>query len=68
MKPICFPSTYVSYSVAQALTACFGQFIVYQPLAWENTGTNAPLGWKGESRGHPGACGRRSQRACRNGE
>ena len=33
MKPICFPSTYVSESVAQALTACFGQFIVYQPLA-----------------------------------
>jgi hypothetical protein len=33
MKPICFPSTYVSDSVAQALTACFGQFIVYQPLA-----------------------------------
>ena len=35
MKPICFPSTYVSDSVAQALTACFGQFIVYQPLAGE---------------------------------
>jgi hypothetical protein len=33
MKPICFPSTCVSDSVAQALTACFGQFIVYQPLA-----------------------------------
>ena len=33
MKPICFPSTYVSDSVAQALTACFGKFIVYQPLA-----------------------------------
>ena len=33
MKPICFPSTYVSDSVAQALTACFGQFIVYQPLS-----------------------------------
>jgi hypothetical protein len=33
MKPICFPSTYVSDSVAQALTACFGQFFVYQPLA-----------------------------------
>jgi len=33
MKPIFFPSTYVSDSVAQALTACFGQFIVYQPLA-----------------------------------
>ena len=33
MKPICFPATYVSDSVAQALTACFGQFIVYQPLA-----------------------------------
>jgi len=33
MKPIFFPSTYVPDSVAQALTACFGQFIVYQPLA-----------------------------------
>jgi len=33
MKPIFFPSTYVSDSIAQALTACFGQFIVYQPLA-----------------------------------
>jgi len=33
MKPICFPFTYVSDSVAQALTACFGPFIVYQPLA-----------------------------------
>ena len=33
MKPIFFPFTYVSDSVAQALTACFGQFIVYQPLA-----------------------------------
>jgi hypothetical protein len=33
MKPIYFPSTYVSDSVAQALTACFGQFIVYQPLS-----------------------------------
>jgi len=33
MKPICFPSTYVFDSVARALTACFGQFIVYQPLA-----------------------------------
>ena len=32
MKPICFPSTYVSDSVAQALTACFGPFTVYQPL------------------------------------
>jgi len=33
MKPICFPYTYIPDSVAQALTACFGQFIVYQPLA-----------------------------------
>ena len=33
MKPICFPFTYVSDSVGQALTACFGQFVVYQPLA-----------------------------------
>jgi hypothetical protein len=33
MKPICFPHTYIPDSVAQALTACFGQFIVYQPLA-----------------------------------
>ena len=35
MKPICFPSTYVCDCVAKALTACFGQFIVYQPLAGE---------------------------------
>ena len=33
MKPIYFPSTYVSDSVAQALNTCFGQFIVYQPLS-----------------------------------
>jgi len=33
MKPICFPSTCISDIVAQALAACFGQFIVYQPLA-----------------------------------
>jgi hypothetical protein len=33
MKPIFFPSTCVSDSVAQALAACFGQFIAYQPLA-----------------------------------
>lgn len=33
MKPIYFPFTYVSDSVAQALAACFGQFIVYQPLS-----------------------------------
>ncbi len=32
MKPILFPATYAPDSVAQALTACFGQFIVYQPL------------------------------------
>jgi hypothetical protein len=32
MKPIFFPATYVPDSVALALTACFGQFIVYQPL------------------------------------
>ena len=33
MKPIYFPSTCISDIVAQALAACFGQFIVYQPLA-----------------------------------
>jgi hypothetical protein len=32
MKPIYFPFTYVADSVAQALAACFGEFIVYQPL------------------------------------
>jgi hypothetical protein len=32
MKPIYFPFTYVADSVAQALAACFGKFIVYQPL------------------------------------
>jgi hypothetical protein len=33
MKPIYFPYTYISSPVAEALAACFGQFIVYQPLA-----------------------------------
>ena len=33
MKPIYFPFTYVSDPVAESLSACFGQFIVYQPLA-----------------------------------
>ena len=33
MKPVYFPFTYVTDPVAQALAACFGQFIVYQPLA-----------------------------------
>lgn len=32
MKPIYFPFTHVSDSVAAALTACFGQFAVYRPL------------------------------------
>jgi hypothetical protein len=32
MKPIYFPFTHVSDSVAVALTACFGQFVVYRPL------------------------------------
>ena len=32
MKPIYFPFTYVSDSVAESLSACFGQFIVYRPL------------------------------------
>lgn len=32
MKPTYFPFTYVADSVAQALAACFGEFIVYQPL------------------------------------
>jgi len=31
MKPIYFPFTYVSDSVAEAVAACFGQFIIYQP-------------------------------------
>jgi len=35
MKPICFPFTYVSDSVVKALATCFGQFIVYRPLAGE---------------------------------
>lgn len=35
MKPICFPFTYVSDPVVQALATCFGQFIVYRPLAGE---------------------------------
>ena len=33
MKPISFPSTYISNPIARALIACFGPFIVYQPLA-----------------------------------
>lgn len=32
MIPIYFPFTYVSDPVAEALSACFGQFIVYRPL------------------------------------
>ena len=32
MKPIYFPFTYVSDRVAEAISACFGQFIVYRPL------------------------------------
>jgi hypothetical protein len=32
MKPIYFPFTSVSDPVAEALSACFGQFIVYRPL------------------------------------
>ncbi len=31
MKPICFPFTYISKPVAEALYACFGKTIVYQP-------------------------------------
>ena len=47
MKPIYFPFTYAADNVAEALAACFGQFIVYQPLnhnvpeemqAWVNQG------------------------------
>ena len=47
MKPICFPSTYVSDSLAQALTACFGQFIVYQPLAGKIPEQMCPWAEKG---------------------
>ena len=32
MIPIYFPFTYVSDPVAESLSACFGQFIVYRPL------------------------------------
>jgi hypothetical protein len=32
MKPIYFPFTYVSDHVAETISACFGQFIVYRPL------------------------------------
>jgi len=31
MKPIYFPFTYISDSVAESVAACFGQFIVYRP-------------------------------------
>ena len=33
MKPIYFPFTYVAGPVAEALAACFGQFIVYRPFS-----------------------------------
>lgn len=33
MKPIFFPYTYISNPVAEAVAACFGRFMVYQPLA-----------------------------------
>ena len=35
MKPVYFPFTYVTDSVVEALAACFGQFVVYQPLNHE---------------------------------
>jgi hypothetical protein len=33
MKPIYFPFTYVSDPVAKALSACFGQFVIYRPVS-----------------------------------
>ena len=33
MKPIYFPYTYISNQVAGAVAACFGRFMIYQPLA-----------------------------------
>jgi len=33
MKPIYFPFTYVSDPVAEALLACFGQFVIYRPVS-----------------------------------
>ena len=35
MKPIYFPFTYASDDIAEALAACFGQFVIYQPLTDE---------------------------------
>jgi hypothetical protein len=32
MKPIYFPFTYIPDAAAEAVAACFGQFIVYRPL------------------------------------
>ncbi len=32
MKPIYFPFTYVTGPVAEALAACFGQFVIYRPV------------------------------------
>jgi len=32
MKPIYFPFTYVSDPVAEVLSACFGQFVIYRPM------------------------------------
>ena len=33
MIPVYFPYTYISNPIAEAVAACFGHFIVYQPLA-----------------------------------
>ena len=32
MKPVYFPFTYVSDSVAEAVTSCFGPFVLYRPV------------------------------------
>ena len=42
MIPIFFPYTYISNRVAEAVAACFGQFMVYQPLADRLPATMAP--------------------------
>jgi hypothetical protein len=42
MKPIYFPFTYIPRGVAQALTACFQRFIVYQPSGKKVPGEMQP--------------------------
>ena len=42
MTPIFFPYTYISDQVAEAVAACFGRFMVYQPFADRLAATMQP--------------------------